>query len=100
MDKEARKISTKFPTVSRMGHGTSWTIIQFCPNHQIYARNITQAYTQSEAGLERIVYFEGVPELGLHPYKVLIAVKLLYVIPEAGLHWFLTYCRFHENTLV
>lgn len=37
--------------------------------------------------------------MGLPPYTVLHVFKPLYGIPEAGLHWYLTYLSHHIYTL-
>ena len=98
-DFNAKHIPTKAPTVSRMGQRLALTVAAMQSNGIAFVRDVTQAYVQSKSELERDVYLRPVPELNLPSGKVLRAVKPLYGVPEAGLHWFITYRDHHENNL-
>jgi hypothetical protein len=55
----------------------------------LWLRDITQAYTQSEAPLQRIILAD-IPEQLQHMYPegtIMVVVKPLYGIAEAGAHW-------------
>jgi hypothetical protein len=56
------------------------------------------AYTQSATTLERQV-FQAPSEMGLPHDQVLLCLRPLYGIPEAGLHWFRTYIDHHLKYL-
>ena len=70
---------------------------------KLYLCNVTQAYVQSISDLNRDFFICPPPELitmmGASPECILKVVKLLYSIPEAGNHWFVTYHKYHINTL-
>lgn len=52
---------------------------------------------KSNFELERILYLRPVQESKLPEGKIWMALKPLYGIPEAGLHWYLTYCAHHKE---
>lgn len=64
-----------------------------------YVRDITQAYTQSLSYLDHSVFLESLSEMEILRDSVLQAIKPLYGIPEAALHWFITYQDHHANLL-
>lgn len=66
---------------------------------KIYSRDVTKEYIQSDNTLERSVFIEAPPEMGLKEYVVLQVIKTLYGIAESGLHWYLTYLDYHTNKL-
>ena len=98
-DKAALKLPTRSPTISRMGQRLFLSLVPAEPKLKPYNRDVTQAYTQSKYQMGRIVYLEPVPEMELPDDVVLLVVKPLYGIPEAGLHWYLTYKGHHTETL-
>jgi hypothetical protein len=69
------------------------------PHHSKRLRDITQAYTKSNSEDQRRFVCETPPELGLPEDCVLVAIRRVYGIPEAALHWFVTYGNFHKNDL-
>lgn len=66
---------------------------------QIFTRDVTQAYVQSEMTLERDVYIDAPPEMQLPDDSLLKVVLPLYGIPESGLDWYLTYTNHHMEHL-
>lgn len=56
-----------------------------------FTRDITQTYTQSLSYWELDVYIRPTAEMIPPSQKVLKVGKVLYGIPESGLHWYLTY---------
>jgi hypothetical protein len=67
----------------------------------LWLRNITQAYTQSKALLQRTILAD-LPEQLQHIYPegtIIMVVKPLYGIAEASAHWWLTYFKHHYETL-
>lgn len=99
MDNGAKGIPTKAPTITRMAQRATFCIIPMRPKRNVYTRDVTQAYTQSGSELERMVYLEPVAEMGLDEDIFLVAVKPLYGIPEAGLHWYITYSNHNITEL-
>ena len=98
-DKCATSISTKSPTVSRMGQRIAVTTATLSPEHVAYIRDISQSYLQSESNFERHVYLEPPQEMHLPKDRVPLVRKPLYGIPESGLHWYLTYHKHHTERL-
>jgi len=98
-DKGATGISTKSPTVSRMGQRIAIATAAMFPERTSYVRDISQAYLQSESELERLVYLRPPKEMGLAQDEVLLVKEPLYGIPESGLHWFITYHSHHTGRL-
>jgi hypothetical protein len=98
-DEHARDIPTKAPTISRMGERLALCFAAMHSSSEAYVRDVTQAYLQATSDLERSVFLNPVPEMGLQSDEILRALKPLYGIPESGLHWFLTYSDHHVNAL-
>lgn len=98
-DKGATAISTKSPTVSRMGQRVAVATAATSPSHTSYVRDISQAYLQSHTTLKRLVYLKPPLEMELGPDELLLARKPLYGIPESELHWFITYQGHHIDRL-
>ena len=73
------------------------------PNTALMLRDISQAYVQSNSRLSRNFFVNPNADirrvLGLGDDKLLRIIKPLYVIPEAGNHWFSTYSRHHIEIL-
>ncbi|KHJ36427.1 hypothetical protein EV44_g3709 [Erysiphe necator] len=70
-------------------------------NIGVWLRDISQAYTQSTTKLNRLFYAK-LPEQfkNLYPNDTIIVVlKPLYGIPEAGTHWWVTYMNHHKKEL-
>jgi len=70
---------------------------------ELYLRDITQAYVQSQTKLNRDFYIRSPAELatalGIPKGTVVKVEKPLYGIPEAGNHWFGTYHGHHIREL-
>ena len=98
-DKDALRVSTRSPTATRLGLGTSACLSTIFSQHQPYLRDISQAYVQSKQNLSRKIILHPLPEMKFPNGKVLFALKPLYGIPEAGLYWFVTYSQHHLNEL-
>jgi hypothetical protein len=100
-DRGACDVPTRSPTVTKAAQRivVSLAASLVCAGGSLYTRDISQAYTQSDTGLERQVFLEPPPEMELEDDEVLLSLKPLYGIPEAGLHWFLTYAQHHTETL-
>jgi len=67
----------------------------------LWLRDITQAYTQSETKLNRTI-LARLPKQLIHRYLegiIMIVVKPLYGIAEAGTHWWATYSKHHKERL-
>ena len=64
-------------------------------------RDITQAYTQSTTSLQRLIVARLPKEIQYNypTNAVIIILKPLYRVPEAGTHWFSTYHRYHIEKL-
>lgn len=103
-DEKKYAILTQSPTISRVAQrlivaiaaclltGTDWVC---------FLRDISQAYTQSDTELQRIVLLRLPKELrGRFPEGTMLrVVKPLYGIAEAGVHWFVTYQNHHKDKL-
>jgi hypothetical protein len=67
----------------------------------MWVRDITQAYTQSTTFLQRLI-LARLPKEIQHLYPddfIMVILKALYGIPEAGTHWFGTYHNHHTEQL-
>ena len=82
-----------------MGQRVTLAMSSLFPEHKSYVRDISQAYIQSNSALERPIYLRPPREMGLGHDEILLASKLLYGIPESGLHWFITYHSHHVEQL-
>ncbi len=78
-----------------MAQRTAVAIAAMFPKSVSYTRDISQAYLQSNTELERSVYLRPPTEMEVDDDCILRARKPLYVIPESGLHWFVTYQKHH-----
>jgi len=104
-DFEKETVLTQAPTIQR----SSWRIIlSLAPSlllmgMQMFLRDITQAYIQSLTRLQREFYSrppaEVKKELGLGDDIVMMVMKPLYGVPEAGNHWYGTYHSHHTEEL-
>lgn len=96
-DKGSKKISTKAPTITRMGQRIGLSTA--CQNDYEFLRDVVQSYIQSFTKMRRKVYYYPLVEMKIPENSILLAVKPLYGIPEAGLHWFMTYSNHHIKEL-
>jgi hypothetical protein len=90
---------TRAPTVSRASTRLMLSIAASHPDKILKSRDPDQAYTQSETPVSRKVLCEVPKGLGLDDSWVLVLVRPLYGLGEAGLHWFLTFFRYHKEDL-
>ena len=75
------------------------SLLWFDKSFNIYSRDITQAYTQSENPVTRRIYANPPSEMNLPRDKELQIVYPLYGLPEAGALWFHTYQLHHLERL-
>ena len=67
----------------------------------LYLRDITMAYTQSTTALNRTILARPPDEVKpfYPPETIMVVVKPLYGIAEAGTHWWATYTSHHKTKL-
>jgi hypothetical protein len=68
----------------------------------LWLRDITQAYMQSSTTLQRMI-LAHLPKEIEHTYPrdtLMVVVKPLYRIAEAGTHWWATYSKHHKEKLL
>jgi hypothetical protein len=68
----------------------------------LWLRDITQAYVQSTTFLQRQILAYLPKEIeGLYPKgTIMVVLKPLYGVPEAGMHWWATYSKHHKEKLL
>ena len=68
----------------------------------LWLRDITQAYTQSDDHLQRTIIADLPEQLktAYPPSTVMVVVKPLYGIAEAGAYWWSTYHKHHTEKLL
>ncbi|KAF4470049.1 hypothetical protein FALBO_3049, partial [Fusarium albosuccineum] len=96
-------ILTQAPTIQR---ASQRILLALCPTlrrfgHKVMLRDISQAYTQSETRLNRAIFLQLPTELKKkYPEGIVLRVeKPLYGLAEAGLHWYATYSKHHQDRL-
>ncbi|CCU76925.1 integrase and RNaseH domain-containing protein [Blumeria hordei DH14] len=97
-------ILTQSPTIQQ---ASQRLIIALTPTLQkqqmeLWLRDISQAYTQSTTKLNRVVLAELPIEIKhLYPLDtIMVIIKPLYGIAEAGTHWSATYNKHHREKLL
>lgn len=90
-DRGASGIPTKGPTVNRYYQRIDRSIAASLTGGKMFNRDITQSYVQDTTELERTVCKPAPTEMGLDKDIVLRVVKPLFVIPESGIHLYLSY---------
>lgn len=97
-------ILTQSPTIQR---ASQRLIIALAPSLfekglKMELRDITQAYTQSSTVLKRLILARLPKEIqNLHPPgTIMVVLKPLYGIAEAGTHWWATYFTHHKEHLL
>lgn len=65
----------------------------------LFTRDVSQAFIQSKTFLIRPIFVRGQKKLELSEDVILPVDSPLYNLPEAFLHWFLTYHRHHVKSL-
>src|SRR4029077_16149598 len=70
-------------------------------NIKMWLRDITQAYVQSTTFLNRLILAHPPKEIQhlSSPNTIMVVLKPLYGIPEAGTHWWATYHKHHKEKL-
>ena len=93
---------TQSPTIQRVSQRLILSIAAM-RLHDLYLRDISQAYVQSTTNLNREFYVrrpqELQNELGIGRDTVLKVLKPIYGVPEAGNNWFKTYHSHHIQRL-
>ena len=102
-DDGKRIILTQSPTIQRASQrlivALAPTLIKSGCN--LWLRDITQAYVQSETKLNRLILAQ-LPKQIKHLYPentIMVVLKPLYGIAEAGTHWWATYFKHHKERL-
>ena len=93
---------THAPTVQRESQRLALcleTIFALPNGLKIWIRDVTQAYIQSDSNVDRDIFIRAPKELELPPGKILKALRPLYSLPEAALHWWKTYHGHHKDKL-
>jgi hypothetical protein len=73
--------------------------ITIIKNHDLYLRDISQAYVQSATNLNREFYIQPPCKLPINNNSILKVLKPLYRVLKAGNHWFKTYYIHHTKNL-
>ena len=103
-DSDKELILTQSPTLQR---ASQRLILAIAPTlmkdfgFNIWVRDVTQAYTQSQTCLARPILARIPPQMRYnHPEGTIMRViKPLYGIAEAGTHWWATYSKHHHDKL-
>ena len=103
-DNEKETLLTQAPTIQR---ASQRLILALAPtlfnsaDASLSLRDITMAYTQADTNLNRTILSQLPDEIRhLHPPNtIMVVVKPLYGIAEAGTHWWATYSRHHRDKL-
>ncbi len=105
-DEGKEMILTQSPTIQR---ASQRVIVALAPslaqlpekNIKMWLRDITQAYVQSTTFLNRLILARPPKEIQhmYSPNTIMVVLKPLYGIPEAGTHWWATYHRHHKEKL-
>jgi hypothetical protein len=97
-------ILTQSPTIQRVSQRL---IIALAPalmeqGMMLWIRDITQAYTQSTTVLQRQILAYLPKEIeGQYPKgTIMVVLKPLYGVAEAGTHWWATYSKHHREKLL
>jgi hypothetical protein len=100
-------ILTQSPTIQRASQriivALAPSLMKF-PDREIslWLRDITQAYVQSQTKLNRVVLAYPPKEI-THIYPegtIMVVLKPLYGLAEAGTHWWATYSKHHREKLM
>ncbi|XDG08264.1 hypothetical protein ABKA04_007879 [Annulohypoxylon sp. FPYF3050] len=102
-DEDKKMVLTQSPTIQR---SSQRIIAALAPSliekeMTVWLRDVTQAYTQSKTPLNRRIIARLPSEL-IHRYPegtLMVVVKPIYGVPEAGTHWWATYFKHHKERL-
>jgi hypothetical protein len=102
-DQGKELILTQSPTIQR---ASQRLLVAIAPTllekgMSLWLRDITQAYVQSTTFLQRQILAHLPVEIeGLYPKNtIMVVLKPLYGVPEAGMHWWATYSKHHKEKL-
>jgi hypothetical protein len=102
-DSDKALVLTQSPTIQR---ASQRLIIALAPSliakgMMLWLRDITQAYTQSDDPLQRTIIADLPVQLReLYPSgTIMVVIKPLYGIAEAGTYWWSTYFKHHTEKL-
>jgi hypothetical protein len=97
-DAGKKEVLTQSPTIQRVSQRI---ILCFAVvlNRDLYLRDISQAYVQSETNLNRKFFVKPPKEINLGDTIALEVLRPLYGVPEAGTHWYKTYHKHHIEKL-
>lgn len=103
-DEDKREILTQSPTIQRVSQRLILALAPSFFRHGdfvLWLRDITQAYTQSTSDLERTILAKLPAQIrDQYPEDtVMLVIKPLYGIAEAGTHWWVTYYNHHRKKL-
>ncbi|KAI1003445.1 hypothetical protein K3495_g4764 [Podosphaera aphanis] len=85
-DTDKKQILTQAQTIQRVSQRLILCIAQIFPIYEIYVRDISQAYTQSQTQLVRKIFINAPSEMGLDHESILRDRLPLHGVPEAGTH--------------
>ncbi|KAI0995299.1 hypothetical protein K3495_g12883 [Podosphaera aphanis] len=91
-------VLTQSPIIQRVNQRIILALASMLP-FDLYLRDITQAYVQSNTELNRNFYIWPPIELA-EKGTILKVVKPLYGVPEAGNYWYKTYHQHHTKNLL
>ena len=85
-DADKNGVLTQAPTIQRASQRLILSLAASTHGLEVYMRDISQAYTQSETSLARDFFVRPPKELNLPDGLLLKALRPLYGVPEAGTH--------------
>jgi len=94
-------VLTQAPTIQRTSQRIIVAIAPSLRGMGLWLRDITQAYVQSTTPLQRTI-LAHLPTQIEHLYPkgtIMVVIKPLYGIAEAGTHWWATYFNHHREKL-
>ena len=97
-DQKKKMIMTQSFTIQRMNQRLI-LILAAIIGHELYFRDIFQAYVQSVISLIKEFYIRPSTELELKIDHVFKMIKSLYEVPETGAHWYNIYHNHHTKQL-
>ncbi|OXV11129.1 hypothetical protein Egran_01111 [Elaphomyces granulatus] len=98
-DADKKGVLTQAPTIQCASQRLILSLAASTHGLEVYMRNISQTYTQSETNLARDFFVRPLKELNLPDGLFLKILRPLYGIPEAGTHRFRTYHNHHISRL-
>lgn len=95
----ATAISPNTPTMEKWSQRMIMELALSIHGTRIFGHDITRAYIHSGLDVERNVFRKVPRKMVLPSHTVLPVVKRLYCLPEAVLHWYVTYLSHHIDEL-